>query len=107
MILNEVITEGPGSTIEFNYGDMIALGIIDPTKVTRSALQHAASVASMLITAGMITNLPEENQKTMLVPQAALTACWYAGYGDDVSHCMPNERACLCRLFFKGKPGVD
>ncbi|MEY3213639.1 MAG: chaperonin GroEL, partial [Pseudomonadota bacterium] len=32
------------------YGDMIELGIIDPTKVTRSALQNAASVASLLLT---------------------------------------------------------
>ncbi len=32
------------------YGDLIALGIIDPTKVVRTALQHAASVAGLLIT---------------------------------------------------------
>ena len=32
------------------YGDMIAQGIVDPTKVTRSALQNAASVASMVLT---------------------------------------------------------
>ena len=32
------------------YGDMIANGIVDPTKVNRSALQNAASVASMVLT---------------------------------------------------------
>ena len=32
------------------YGDMIEMGILDPTKVTRSALQFAASVASLMIT---------------------------------------------------------
>ena len=32
------------------YGDMIAFGIVDPTKVTRSALQNAASVAQMILT---------------------------------------------------------
>ena len=32
------------------YGDMIEMGILDPTKVTRSALQHAASIASLMIT---------------------------------------------------------
>ena len=32
------------------YGDMISLGIVDPTKVTRSALQNAASVAAMVLT---------------------------------------------------------
>ena len=32
------------------YGDMISFGIVDPTKVTRSALQNAASVAAMVLT---------------------------------------------------------
>ncbi|MGD8931187.1 MAG: chaperonin GroEL, partial [Chromatiales bacterium] len=32
------------------YGDMVELGILDPTKVTRSALQNAASVAGLMIT---------------------------------------------------------
>ncbi|MGC7322941.1 TCP-1/cpn60 chaperonin family protein, partial [Mycobacteroides abscessus subsp. massiliense] len=32
------------------YGDMISFGVVDPTKVTRSALQNAASVASMVLT---------------------------------------------------------
>ena len=33
-----------------DYGDMIKKGIVDPTKVTRSALQNAASIASMVLT---------------------------------------------------------
>jgi chaperonin GroEL len=42
------------------YGDMIAMGIIDPTKVTRSALQNAASVASLLLTTeAMIADIPD------------------------------------------------
>ena len=65
VILNEVKSQEGNygfNASNSTYGDMIALGIIDPTKVTRSALQHAASVASMLITTEcMITNLPEEN----------------------------------------------
>ncbi|MDE4986488.1 chaperonin GroEL, partial [Francisella tularensis subsp. holarctica] len=32
------------------YGDMVEIGILDPTKVTRSALQHAASIAGVMIT---------------------------------------------------------
>jgi len=41
------------------YGDMIAMGILDPTKVTRSALQFAASVAGLMITTeAMITDTP-------------------------------------------------
>ncbi|CAM3022088.1 chaperonin GroEL [Moritella viscosa] len=41
------------------YGDMIEMGILDPTKVTRSALQFAASVAGLMITTeAMITDVP-------------------------------------------------
>ncbi len=44
------------------YEDMIAAGIIDPVKVTRSALQHAASVASMMLTTeALVSNIPEKN----------------------------------------------
>ena len=43
------------------YGDMIELGILDPAKVTRSALQAAASVAGLMITTeAMVADLPEE-----------------------------------------------
>jgi chaperonin GroEL len=43
------------------YGDMIEMGILDPTLVTRTALQHAASIASMIITTeAMITDAPVE-----------------------------------------------
>ncbi|MCZ6573919.1 MAG: chaperonin GroEL [Planctomycetota bacterium] len=43
-------------------GDMYAKGIVDPTKVTRSALQNAASVASLLIsTEALVTDLPAED----------------------------------------------
>ena len=42
------------------YGDMIKKGILDPTKVTRSALQNAASVASTLLTTeALVTDIPE------------------------------------------------
>ena len=44
------------------YGDMAAKGIIDPTKVTRSALQNAASIASVLLTIeSLVCDLPEKN----------------------------------------------
>jgi len=43
------------------YGDMIAMGILDPTKVTRVALQHAASIAGMMITTeAMVAEIPED-----------------------------------------------
>jgi len=42
------------------YGDLIAMGVIDPTKVTRTALQHAASIAGLLITTeAMVADIPE------------------------------------------------
>ncbi len=44
------------------YGDMVVKGIIDPTKVTRSALQNAASIASVLLTTeSLVCDLPEKN----------------------------------------------
>jgi chaperonin GroEL len=64
VVLNK-IAEGKGN-FGFNaatgeYGDMLEMGILDPTKVTRTALQQAASVASMMITTEcMITELPKE-----------------------------------------------
>ncbi len=43
------------------YGDMVKMGILDPTRVTRSALQNAASVAGLLITTEcMIAEIPQE-----------------------------------------------
>ena len=45
------------------YTDMFKAGIIDPTKVTRSALQNAASIASLLLTTEcMVTELPEKKE---------------------------------------------
>jgi chaperonin GroEL len=44
------------------YADMIERGILDPVKVTRGALENAASIASMILTTeALITDLPEEN----------------------------------------------
>ena len=44
------------------YGDMIAAGIVDPAKVTRSALQNAASVATMVLTTeSLVADKKEEN----------------------------------------------
>jgi len=43
-----------------DYGDMVAMGILDPTKVTRSALQNAASVAGLMITTEcMVSDQPD------------------------------------------------
>ena len=48
------------------YGDLISLGIVDPVKVVRTALQNAASVASLLITTeAMIAELPKKDAPAM------------------------------------------
>jgi chaperonin GroEL len=67
VILNKV-AEGKGNygynaqTGEF--GDMVAMGIIDPTKVARSALQNASSVAGLLLTTeAMVTEAPKKDEK--------------------------------------------
>ena len=64
VVVNKVV-EGSGnfgynaSTGE--YGDMVEMGVLDPTKVTRTALQNAASVASLMLTTDcMVGEAPEE-----------------------------------------------
>jgi chaperonin GroEL len=51
------------------YGDLFAAGVIDPAKVTRSALENAASVAGLLLTTEtIITDLPEKDKAPMGMP---------------------------------------
>ncbi len=48
-----------------DFGDMLEMGILDPVKVTRNALQNAASVASMILTTeALVTDLPEKEEQT-------------------------------------------
>ncbi len=48
------------------YGDMIEMGILDPTKVTRSALQNAASIAGLMLTTDcMVADLPKDDSPAM------------------------------------------
>jgi len=51
------------------YGDMIAMGIVDPTKVSRSAMENAASVASMVLTTeSLVADIPEKNPPMPAAP---------------------------------------
>lgn len=64
VVVNRVL-EGKGNfgynAASSEYGDMLAMGVLDPAKVTRTALQHAASVASLMLTTDcMIAELPED-----------------------------------------------
>jgi chaperonin GroEL len=48
------------------YEDLVAAGVIDPTKVTRSALQNAASIAAlMLTTEALVAEIPEKKNASM------------------------------------------
>ncbi len=51
------------------YGDMLAMGVVDPTKVTRYALQNAASIAGLLLTTeALISELPEHEKEAPQMP---------------------------------------
>ncbi|HLD82954.1 MAG TPA: TCP-1/cpn60 chaperonin family protein, partial [Candidatus Omnitrophota bacterium] len=51
------------------YVDMIEAGVIDPTKVTRSALQNASSIASLLLTTeALVVDKPEKESPGPMMP---------------------------------------
>jgi chaperonin GroEL len=64
VVLNKV--SGGNGNFGYNaltgeYGDLVNMGVLDPTKVTRYALQNAASVAGLILTtAAMIAELPKD-----------------------------------------------
>ncbi len=66
VIVNKVKNEKPGigfDAAKEEYVDMKKAGIVDPTKVTRSALQNAASIASMVLTTeSLVTDAPEKKE---------------------------------------------
>ncbi|MFZ3321360.1 MAG: chaperonin GroEL [Usitatibacter sp.] len=69
VVINKV-SEGKGN-FGYNaqtgeYGDMVAMGVLDPTKVTRYALQNAASVAALILTTdAMVAELPKDDKPQM------------------------------------------
>jgi chaperonin GroEL len=51
------------------YGDLLAMGVVDPTKVTRYALQNAASIAGLLLTTeALISEVPEQEREAPQMP---------------------------------------
>ncbi|HEY4528925.1 MAG TPA: chaperonin GroEL [Luteimonas sp.] len=69
VILNKV-KDGSGNfgynAANGEYGDMVEFGILDPTKVTRTALQNAASIAGLMITTeAMVAELPKKEEPAM------------------------------------------
>ena len=69
VILNKVLQNSGNygyNAATNEYGDMVEMGVLDPTKVTRFALQNAASVASLLITTeAMVSELPKKKESAM------------------------------------------
>ena len=62
------VSEGKGNfgydALKDEYTDLVKAGIIDPTKVTRSALQNAASVSTLLLPSdALLADLPKEEEK--------------------------------------------
>jgi chaperonin GroEL len=72
----EVLEHPDGFGFDANTGeyvDMVKAGIIDPTKVTRTALENAASIAAlMLTTETMVTEIPEEEEEAGAAPEGAV-----------------------------------
>jgi chaperonin GroEL len=69
VVVNKVV-EGAGNygynAANDTYGDMVEMGVLDPTKVTRSALQNAASVAGLMLTTDcMVAELPKDDGPAM------------------------------------------
>ena len=67
LVLRRILTES-STAFGFDaekerYGDMMEFGIVDPTKVTRCALQNAASVSSLLLmTDALVADVPEDEK---------------------------------------------
>ncbi|HEY6328293.1 MAG TPA: TCP-1/cpn60 chaperonin family protein, partial [Blastocatellia bacterium] len=70
-VIVERVKSEKGANFGFNadteeYGDLLKMGVVDPTKVTRSALQNAASIAGLLLTTeAVISELPEKDKPGM------------------------------------------
>ena len=79
VIIDKIITAGKPNygfdAAKEVYTDMLEAGIVDPTKVTRSALENAASVASMVLTTeSLIADKPEDNAAANAAAAAAAAA---------------------------------
>lgn len=76
VVLDKVL-EGKGSfgynAATDEYGDLIAMGVLDPVKVTRTALQNAASIASLILTTdAMVPEVPEKEARPSAMGEMAM-----------------------------------
>jgi chaperonin GroEL len=73
-VVVEKVRQSPEKNFGFNaetevYEDLVAAGVIDPTMVTRTALQNAASIAALLLTTEALISEIKEDQKAPAMPQ--------------------------------------
>ena len=86
VVVNKVL-ESKGNT-GYNagtgeYGDMLAMGVVDPTKVTRTALQNAASIASLMLTTDcMVAEAPADDKAGGGMPGGMGSMGGMGGMGD-------------------------
>jgi chaperonin GroEL len=76
-VLNKIIEEKQFdygfNALTGEFGSMMKFGVLDPLKVTRLALQYAASIAMMVLTTeGLVTDIPEEKKDTPQIPPGAM-----------------------------------
>jgi len=73
-VVVEKVKSNPNANYGFNaetesFGDLVEAGVIDPTKVTRTALQNAASIASLLLTTeASVSEFPDKDEKASAMP---------------------------------------
>ncbi len=76
VVIDNIAKQQPGfgyNVLTNTYVDMIKMGIIDPAKVTRSVVENAVSVATMILTTeSLITDIPEEKKETPGMPPGGM-----------------------------------
>jgi chaperonin GroEL (HSP60 family) len=105
VVLNKVV-EGSKGNYGYNaatgeFGDMIEMGILDPTKVTRTALQNAASIAGLMITTECDGGRAPKKDEAGDGRAPAAWAAWAAWISDGfrpTARCSRRRVGCTCRV---------
>ena len=76
-IVAEKVSEGKGNfgynALTDQYEDLVKAGVIDPTKVTRTAMQNAASVAGLMLTSdALVADMPKEEKAAPAMPEGGM-----------------------------------
>ncbi|MGH9325642.1 MAG: chaperonin GroEL [Terriglobia bacterium] len=82
-VVAEKVRSNPSHTYGFNaqtetFGDLVEAGVIDPTKVVRTALQNAASISSLLLTTeALVSEIPDKEEKAHAGPPGGMGGGMY------------------------------